>query len=231
MPYYGFDSTYFLVLIGIVIVTLSHMFLNSTFSAYSKKKADTGMYGHMVARRILDENGLYDVEVRRVAGSLTDHYNPADRSVNLSEATYDKNSIAAVSVAAHECGHAIQHAKQYAFLNFRSAFFPLASIGGQLAIPLIMIGFILGSIGGIFITIGIVMFLATVIFQVITLPVEFNASSRALVELEKYNIVTSDEIDGSKKVLTAAALTYVAATISSVLQLLRLIILSNRRSR
>ena len=187
------------------------------------------MNGAGVARRILDMNGLGDVEVNHVSGNLTDHYNPANRTVNLSDATYNSYSIAAVSVAAHECGHAIQHSKNYAPLSFRTAIFPLANIGSNLAWPIIIIGVILGGMGNIMIQLGIIMFSLAVLFQFVTLPVEFDASARALVKLNEDGILPFDEESAAKKVLFAAALTYVAAAASSVLQLLRLVLLFGGR--
>lgn len=232
LPYrfmYGFDGTYVLVLIGVILTLLAQAKMQSTFSKYSKIRSTSGMNGASVARRILDMNGLGDVEVNHVSGNLTDHYNPANRTVNLSDATYNSYSIAAVSVAAHECGHAIQHSKNYAPLSFRTAIFPLANIGSNLAWPIIIIGVILGGMGNIMIQLGIIMFSLAVLFQFVTLPVEFDASARALVKLNEDGILPFDEESAAKKVLFAAALTYVAAAASSVLQLLRLVLLFGGR--
>ena len=232
LPYrfmYGFDGTYVLVLIGVILTLLAQAKMQSTFSKYSKIRSTSGMNGAGVARRILDMNGLGDVEVNHVSGNLTDHYNPANRTVNLSDATYNSYSIAAVSVAAHECGHAIQHSKNYAPLSFRTAIFPLANIGSNLAWPIIIIGVILGGMGNIMIQLGIIMFSLAVLFQFVTLPVEFDASDRALVKLNEDGILPFDEESAAKKVLFAAALTYVAAAASSVLQLLRLVLLFGGR--
>lgn len=232
LPYrfmYGFDGTYILVLIGVILTLLAQAKMQSTFSKYSKIRSTSGMNGAGVARRILDMNGLGDVEVNHVSGNLTDHYNPANRTVNLSDATYNSYSIAAVSVAAHECGHAIQHSKNYAPLSFRTAIFPLANIGSNLAWPIIIIGVILGGMGNIMIQLGIIMFSLAVLFQFVTLPVEFDASTRALVKLNEDGILPFDEESAAKKVLFAAALTYVAAAASSVLQLLRLVLLFGGR--
>ena len=232
LPYrfmYGFDGTYVLVLIGVILTLLAQAKMQSTFSKYSKILSTSGMNGAGVARRILDMNGLGDVEVNHVSGNLTDHYNPANRTVNLSDATYNSYSIAAVSVAAHECGHAIQHSKNYAPLSFRTAIFPLANIGSNLAWPIIIIGVILGGMGNIMIQLGIIMFSLAVLFQFVTLPVEFDASARALVKLNEDGILPFDEESAAKKVLFAAALTYVAAAASSVLQLLRLVLLFGGR--
>ena len=232
LPYrfmYGFDGTYVLVLIGVILTLLAQAKMQSTFSKYSKIRSTSGMNGAGVARRILDMNGLGDVEVNHVSGNLTDHYNPANRTVNLSDATYNSYSIAAVSVAAHECGHAIQHSKNYVPLSFRTAIFPLANIGSNLAWPIIIIGVILGGMGNIMIQLGIIMFSLAVLFQFVTLPVEFDASARALVKLNEDGILPFDEETAAKKVLFAAALTYVAAAASSVLQLLRLVLLFGGR--
>ena len=232
LPYrfmYGFDRTYILVLIGVILTLLAQAKMQSTFSKYSKIRSTSGMNGASVARRILDMNGLGDVEVNHVSGNLTDHYNPANRTVNLSDATYNSYSIAAVSVAAHECGHAIQHSKNYAPLSFRTAIYPLANIGSNLAWPIIIIGVILGGMGNIMIQRGIIMFSVAVLFQFVTLPVEFDASARALVKLNEDGILPFDEESAAKKVLFAAALTYVAAAASSVLQLLRLVLLFGGR--
>lgn len=226
---YGLDFTYILVLIGAVLTMLASAKLQSTYAKYAKVRSMSGKTGAMVAREILDANGLYDVAVNHVAGSLTDHYNPADRSVNLSDAVYGKTSIASVSVAAHECGHAIQHQHEFAPLKFRSALFPIANIGSRLSWPLILIGLMIGGMGNMLMQIGIILFIAAVAFQLITLPVEFDASRRAIIELGDRNILHTEEEQGAKSVLFAAALTYVAAAAASILQLLRLILLSQRR--
>ncbi len=232
MPYgyfYGFDATYILVLIGIIITLVAQTKLRANYAKYSKIRSASGMTGLQVARRILDMNGLRDVRVNLVPGELTDHYNPANRTVNLSNAIYNSTSIAAVSVAAHECGHALQHSLGYAPLNLRSLIFPAANIGSKLSWPLIIIGIFLGSMGGPLVQIGIILFSFAVIFQLVTLPVEFDASRRAAIQLRDNGILPADEERGSKKVLGAAALTYVAAAASSALQLLRLVILFGGR--
>lgn len=230
MPY-AYDSTYLFVILGIIITMLSQYKLKSTYAKYERLRSNSGLSGKEVARKILDMNGLSNVKINNVRGHLSDHYNPKDKSVNLSDSIYNSYSIAAVAVAAHECGHAVQDDTNYRFLNFRSAIFPLATLGSKLSMPLILLGVFLGSIGGIFIQIGIIMFLMAVLFQVITLPVEFNASARAIKNLEEYNILPEEESEGAKKVLFAAALTYVAAAAASILQLFRLILLFNSRRR
>ena len=230
VPYgYRFDGTYILVLIGLLLVLAAQFYMSSTFNKYSYIRSNSGLSGAQVARRILDLNGLSDVPVNHISGNLTDHYNPGSRSVNLSNSVYGSYSIAAVSVAAHECGHAIQHSRQYGPLNFRSALFPAANIGSKLAIPLIIIGAAIGGAKSPLIQIGIFAFALAVLFQLITLPVEFDASARALVRLRDDSILPASEEGGARRVLTAAALTYVAATASSILQLLRLVLLFGGR--
>lgn len=216
-------STYILVLIGIGIAMLASAKLRATYSKYSRVPSRAGMRGADAALMILRNNGIYDVDVRQVQGQLTDNYNPAEKTVNLSEGIYNSTSIAAISVAAHECGHAIQDNNEYLPLNFRSLIFPVANIGSTLAWPLVFVGFLLGKSGGIF------MFLFVVLFQIVTLPVEYDASARALRQLESGKILPQDEIKSAKKVLNAAALTYVAGAAASALQLLRLVILSRSR--
>lgn len=222
-------STYILVLIGIGIAMLASAKLRATYSKYSRVPSRADMRGADAALMILRNNGIYDVDVRQVQGQLTDNYNPAEKTVNLSEGIYNSTSIAAISVAAHECGHAIQDNNEYLPLNFRSLIFPVANIGSTLAWPLVFVGFLLGKSGGIFIQIGIFMFLFVVLFQIVTLPVEYDASARALRQLESGKILPQDEIKSAKKVLNAAALTYVAGAAASALQLLRLVILSRSR--
>ena len=186
------------------------------------------MTGAETARRILDSQGLYDVQIRSVRGNLTDHYDPRTRTVNLSQSVYGSTSVASVGVAAHECGHAVQHAQQYAPLNIRSALVPIANIGTNLSWPIIIIGLLLGM--SPFLRLGILLFSLGVLFQLVTLPVEFNASSRAVTLLDRLGILQGEEVDGAKKVLKAAALTYVAAAAGTILQLLRMVILFGGRN-
>jgi hypothetical protein len=223
-----FDTTYILVLIGIGLTMLASLKLKSTFSKFSRIRSVSGYTGQEVARMILNANGIYDVNVNPVSGSLTDHYDPASKTVNLSEDIYGSNSIAAISVAAHECGHAIQHNVGFIPLSFRSLLVPAANFGATLSWPLVLIGLMLGNAGSFLIQIGIILFMCAVLFQIVTLPVEFDASRRAIIELEKNSILPEQERKGAKDVLFAAALTYVAATAASMLQLLRLIILRDR---
>lgn len=225
-----YDWTYFLVIIGALICMLASARVNSTFNKYSKYRSMTGMTGAQAAERILNYAGIYDVAILHVSGNLTDHYNPKQKTLNLSDSVYNSTSVAAIGVAAHECGHAIQHQQEYAPLSIRSAIVPVANIGSQLAWPLILIGlFISSNTGVFFINLGIIAFSFAVIFQLVTLPVEFNASGRALRILGDTGILAESELPYTKKVLSAAALTYVASAASAILQLLRLILLTNRR--
>lgn len=229
MPgFYYMDWTYILVLIGAVLSMIASARVNSTFQKYSKVRSMTGMTGAEAAQRILQYNGIYDVQVQHVSGSLTDHYNPRDKTLNLSDSVYGSCSVAAVGVAAHECGHAIQHKENYGPLSIRSALVPAANIGSKLGIPIILIGVLL-SYNSILIQIGIWVFSLAVLFQIVTLPVEFNASSRAVACLDQYGILAGEEVQSCRKVLKAAALTYVAAAASAILSLLRLILLFGRR--
>lgn len=227
-----FDWTYILVLIGAVICMIASSNVKSTYQKFSTYRSMTNMTGAQVAERILRSAGLNDVKVGQVAGELSDHYNPATKVVNLSDSVYGSTSVAAIGVAAHECGHAIQHAKGYFPLNLRTWFVPVANFGSKLAWPLILIGLFINSQSSqMIINAGIFLFSFAVIFQLITLPVEFNASSRALALLEEQGILNQQELPYTKKVLGAAALTYVASAASSILQLLRIIMLFGGRRR
>ena len=225
--YTGFyDSTWFMLVLPALFFSMyAQMKIKSTFSKYLQVPSQTGLTGSQVARFILDKNGLYNVRVENVAGSLTDHYDPRTEVVRLSQNVFGGSSIAAVSVAAHEVGHAIQHANSYFPLSLRSALAPVASFGSRLVWVFIFIGMIISPF---FIDIGIALFLGVVLFQIVTLPVEFNASKRALEQLEA-GIIDEESARGSKKVLNAAALTYVAATIVALAELLRLLAIFNRR--
>ncbi len=226
---YGFDVTYILVILALILTMGAQTIMRSRFSKYSKIRSTRGLTGAKIARHVLDSEGLFQVQVVPVAGSLTDHYDPRTKTVSLSESVYDNFSLAAAGVAAHECGHAIQDAKNYAPLNIRAALVPAANFGSGLAWPLFFIGIFLSW--GILIQAGILLYCLALLFQLVTLPVEINASRRALTKLETLNLVSSEEYSGARKVLTAAALTYVAAAATSLLYLLRMIILSggNRR--
>ncbi len=227
MYYWGYDSTYILLIIGMLISCVASARMNQAYNKYRTVPSRSGMTGAQAARKILQAAGIYDVQIGEVAGKLSDHYDPSSKRVNLSSEVYHGCSLAAVGVAAHECGHAIQHAVQYAPLNFRTAIVPLANIGSSLSWPIFLLG-LLTSIGPL-VTVGILMFSLAVLFQLITLPVEFNASRRALVMLKSTGILGEQEVKGAKTVLSAAALTYVAALFAAILQLLRLVALSRRR--
>ncbi|MDY2589976.1 MAG: zinc metallopeptidase [Agathobacter sp.] len=230
--YFYWDSTYILVIIGAIICMAASTKVKTTFNKYSKYRSMSGMTGAMAAERILRAAGITDVVVRQVPGSLSDHYNPSNKTLNLSDTVYGSNSVAAVGVAAHECGHAIQHARGYAPLSLRTAFVPVANIGSMLAWPVIILGLLINSRSSMmFINIGILLFSFAVIFQLITLPVEFNASRRALVMLKTQGILGDDELVYTRKVLGAAALTYVASAAAAILQLLRIILLFGGRDR
>lgn len=224
------DPTYFLVLIGMVLCLGASAMVNSTMERYSEKRNSTGITGAEAARRILSNEGLYNVQVECLREDRGDHYDPRTNTVRLSYSNYSEPSVTAVGVAAHECGHAIQHAKGYAPLNFRSALVPVANIGSNLGFPIILLGVFL-SWNRVLIQIGIWAFALAVLFQLVTLPVEFNASARAVKKIDQYGLVSREENEGCKKVLRAAAMTYVAAAASAVLQLLRLVLLFGGRRR
>ena len=226
------DWTYILVIIAAIISAVASMKVNTTFSRYSGVRAISGMTGAEAAQRILRSQGIMDVQVRHVSGNLTDHYDPRSKILNLSDSVYGSTSVAAIGVAAHECGHAVQHQVGYAPLNIRSTLVPIANFGQTISWPLILIGFLLnGSVSQMFLYAGVILFSAAVLFQLVTLPVEFNASSRALRLLQDNGILASDEIGKTRKVLSAAALTYVAGAIGAIVQLLRLLILIGGRRR
>ena len=232
MGYYYWDPTYILVVIGAVICMIASARVKGTFNKYSQLRSMSGMNGAQVAQRVLQAAGIYDVQVRHVSGSLTDHYDPRTKTVNLSDPVYNATSVAALGVAAHECGHAIQHAKSYAPLSIRSALVPVASFGSMLAWPVILIGLLFNTrSSGLIIDIGILLFSAAVLFQLVTLPVEFDASRRALVMLRTQGILADDELKYTRRVLKSAALTYVASAAAAILQLLRIILITNGRRR
>lgn len=226
--YYYYDPTYFLVIIAALISMIASMRVNSTFQKYSKVRCASGMTGADVARKILRLSGITDVEVEHVSGRLSDHYDPRRKVLRLSDSVFNSQSVAALGVAAHECGHAIQHQKKYAPLGLRSLLVPAASLGSNLGIPLVIAGLIFGALDFL-VPIGIWIFIFAVLFQVVTLPVELNASRRAIRVLGDYGLMQREEIGIVKKVLGAAAMTYVAAAAASVLQLLRLVILAGGR--
>lgn len=232
MGYYYWDPTYILVVIGAVICMIASARVKGTFNKYSQLRSMSGMNGAQVAQRVLQAAGIYDVKVRHVSGSLTDHYDQRTKTVNLSDPVYNATSVAALGVAAHECGHAIQHAKSYAPLSIRSALVPIANFGSMLAWPVILIGLLFNTrSSGLIIDIGILLFSAAVLFQLVTLPVEFDASRRALVMLRTQGILADDELRYTRRVLKSAALTYVASAAAAILQLLRIILITNGRRR
>ena len=230
---YGFyfDPTYILIIIGMALCLAASAHVNSTFNKYSRVRSNSGMTGAQAAQRILESQGIYDVSIRHISGNLTDNYNPSTKVLSLSDATYGSTSVAAIGVAAHECGHAMQHNKGYAPISVRNALVPFANWGSRLSWVLIIIGIIFygQGTGQTMINIGIFAFSLAVLFQIVTLPVEFNASARALTMLRDYNFLDETEVKGARKVLSAAAMTYVAAAAASILQFLRLLAIANSR--
>ena len=231
MGFYYFDYTYLLFLAPAIIITMiAQIGVKTTFNKYSRVRSHSGMTGREAAETILRRAGIYDVRVERISGNLTDHYDPRGKVLRLSDATYGQTSVAAVGVAAHECGHAIQHQVGYAPLQIRGALVPAANFGSTIAWPLILLGLFFNSqMSQVLLNLGILAFSLAVLFQIITLPVEFNASRRAIKILGESNLLYPDELSGTKKVLTAAALTYVAGAASAILQLLRILILTGGR--
>ena len=227
---YYLDSTFILVIIGALLCLGASAKVKSTFKKYSKIKSLSGVTGAEAAERILRAAGIFDVSVQEVNGDLTDNYDPRDKTLKLSNTVFGQSSVAAIGVAAHECGHAIQHNKGYVPLRLRATFVPIANFGSKISWPLIIVGMLLGRSQPL-ISLGIIMFSLAVLFQLITLPVEFNASSRAVVILGETGILHGEELTQTKKVLNAAALTYVAGAAASILQLLRLLFLFGGRSR
>jgi Zn-dependent membrane protease YugP len=224
---YGFDPTFILMIPAMLLAGYAQAKVKSTFAKYSRIRNSYGHTGYAVARTLLDNSGLQDVPVELVAGRLSDHYDPGKKILRLSQEVYNSSSLAAMGVAAHECGHAIQHQEGYAPLLVRNAIAPVASFGSKASWLFIIGGFIFSAIN--LIDIGILLFSAAVIFQVITLPVEFNASNRAVVLLESNGLVPANEIGPARQVLNAAALTYVAAAFAAIMQLVRLFVLRGRR--
>lgn len=228
LAYYGyyFDPTYILVIIGAVICLGASARVNSTYKKYSKYKSASGLTGAETAERILHSQGIYDVKIQHVAGNLTDNYNPVKKVLSLSDATFGETSVAAVGVAAHECGHAMQHAEGYTPITIRSALVPFANFGSMISWLLILVGlFINSNSSQMIINLGIFAFSLAVLFQLVTLPVEFNASSRAMSVLETTGILGTTELQYTRSVLSAAAMTYVASAAASILQLLRIVLL------
>ena len=232
MFYYYYDWTYILVLIGVLICLAASARVRQVFAKYSRVQSRLRLTGKEAAEEILRRNGIYDVRVIHIPGNLTDHYNPGNKTLGLSDTVYQSSSVAAVGVAAHECGHAVQHARGYAPLTIRGALVPVANFGSALAWPLILIGLLITGETAVFlINLGILLFSAAVLFQLVTLPVEFNASRRAVDVLGASGMLYPDELSSVKKVLGAAALPYVAGAASAILQLLRLLILTGGRRR
>lgn len=225
-----YDATYILVLIGAVLSVWASMRVNSTYKKYAQVRSMSGLTGAEAARRILNGAGIYDVRIEHISGNLTDHYDPRGKVLRLSDTVYGSASVAAVGVAAHECGHAIQHDQGYVPLKIRGAFVPVANIGTKAAIPIILLGLVLGS-SGTLIEIGLLCFACGTFFQLITLPVEFNASARAVDILGNTHMLSDTELRSTRKVLSAAAMTYVAAAAASILSLLRLALLFGGRRR
>lgn len=231
---YGFDWTYLVLVLPCVIFSLwASSTVNSTFKKYSTQYSTRRITGAQAAQRVLSMNGVNTVRIERISGELTDHYDPTSNVIRLSDSVYDNTSTAAIGVACHEAGHAVQYAQNYQPIKLRAAIVPITNIGSKLAMPLILLGLVLTAMGDIsyfFIYLGIACFGLSLVFQLITLPVEFNASRRAMVAIEQAELLTSEEQKGAKKTLRAAAMTYVAATAVALAQLLRLLILFGRRS-
>ena len=228
MYHYYYDPTYLLVIIGALICMAASANVSHTYRKYSSMGTARGLASQEVAAQMLREAGITDVRIERIAGNLTDHYDPRNKVLRLSDSVYGSSSVAAVGVAAHECGHAIQHKVGYVAIKIRNAIVPVVNLGSKLSWPVIILGLIMGSFGVL--KIGILLFALTLAFQVVTLPVEFNASGRALRVLKSRGLLYDRELSGARKVLGAAAMTYVTSTISTILQLLRLVLLFGRRS-
>ena len=230
MPFfYYYDPTYFLVIIGFIFAMIASSGVQGAFRKYSKVKSYRNYTGADAARKILDDNGLYNVRIEHISGNLSDHYDPKTNVIRLSDSTFNDTSVAAIGVAAHEAGHAVQHATGYAPIKVRNAIVPAVNIASSLSMPLFLIGLLFAA--PVLTNLGILLFSGALVFQVVTLPVEFNASRRAITILNQSAMLEEDELRGAKKVLNAAAMTYVAAVISTALQLLRLVLLSNSRRR
>ena len=233
MPYLYIDPWYIILVVPAMLLAFwAQINVNTTFSRYSKVLAPSGMTGAESARRVLEANGVTGVRIERISGNLTDHFDPKTNTIRLSESVYDATTVSAVGVAAHEAGHAVQYAQDYTPIRIRAAVIPATSLGSKLAMPLILIGLLISSFGDLsyaLVYLGIACFGLSLIFQLVTLPVEFNASHRAMVAIEQTGLLTEDEQNGARKTLRAAALTYVAATATALAQLLRLIVLFGDR--
>lgn len=233
--YYGFDWTYLVLVLPCILLSLwASSNVNSTFKKYSQQYSTRRLTGAEAARRVLSANGVHGVRIDRVSGNLTDHFDPKTNVIRLSDSVYDSTSTAAIGVAAHEAGHAVQYAQDYAPIKLRAAIIPLTNFGSKLAMPLILIGLLLSFAEGFsffFVYLGIACFGLSLVFQLVTLPVEFNASRRAMAAIEDGGLLTTEEQKGARKTLKAAALTYVAATATALAQILRLILVFGRRHR
>ena len=233
--YYGFDMTYFVLVLPCIILAMwASSRVNSTFKKYAKQISRRGITGAEAAQRVLYHHGVRNVRVERVAGNLTDHFDPKTNVIRLSDNVYDSASTAAIGVACHEAGHAVQYAQSYFPIKLRAAIIPITNIGTSIPMPLILLGILLNFLGEysyFFVYLGIACFGLSLVFQLVTLPVEFNASRRALTAIDECNILTDDELKGAKKTLSAAAMTYVAAAAVALGQLLRLILLFGNRRR
>lgn len=235
MYYYGFDLTYLILVLPCILFSMwASSSVNSTFNKYSQHRSMRGLTGAQAAQRVLQSNGVSGVRIERVAGNLTDHYDPKANVIRLSDSVYDSASVAAIGVACHEAGHAVQYAHNYGPIKLRAAIIPVTNIGSKFAMPLILIGLLLNfaaDMSYFFVYLGIACFGLSFVFQLVTLPVEFNASNRALDAIEQSGLLTVEEQKGAKKTLRAAAMTYVAATAVALAQLLRLITIFGRRRR
>lgn len=229
MVYGYFDPTYILVILAFVLTMFASFGVKSTFNKYNEVYSRRGLTASEAARKILDANGLYNISIERIAGELTDHFSPKENVIRLSDSTYNSTSVAAIGVAAHECGHAVQHQVGYVPIKIRNSIVPIVNVGNTLSMPVFIIGIILG-IGPLAMA-GAILFGLVLIFQVITLPTEINASKRAMKTLESMSLLDDDELKGAGKTLTAAAMTYVAAVAATALQFLRFVMLANRRRR
>ncbi len=220
-----FHPSYLLLIPGMILMFWAQNRVQSTYHKYSQVRSTMGMTGAQVAQEILNRMGVHNVQIEQVAGQLTDHYDPSAKKVRLSEGVYGSDSLAAAAVAAHECGHVLQDVQGYKAMNLRSSLVPAANLGSNIGPMLVVVGVVLGSAGGIFINIGIALFLAVILFHIVTLPVEFDASNRALKLINEFGILQGEENRAAKKVLDAAALTYVATALYSVLQLIQLLMM------
>ncbi len=233
--YYGYDWTYIVLVLPFILLSLlASAGVKSTFNKYASQYSRRGITGAQAAERVLRGSGVTNVRVERVSGELTDHYDPKVNVIRLSDSVYDSTSVAAIGVACHEAGHAVQYAQAYGPIRLRAAIIPITNIGSRLAMPLILIGLLLELVAGVsnvFVMLGVACFGLSLVFQLVTLPVEFNASRRAITAISQGNILSEDELVGAKKTLRAAAMTYVAATAVALVQLLRLILLFGKRSR